>query len=137
MMTGSPTWIVSESARGDALAAAGTRSSWSRERSAAGSEATTLADTVSPPRNSTLISSMEWTTWAAVITLPSGEISTPEPVSLKRVWPPAATSRPLARITTTEGTTLRKTSPGVWATASGASHASTLTARAATSDFLI
>ena len=43
-----------------------------------------MAETVSPPRNSTLISSMEWTTWAAVITLPSAEISTPEPVSLKR-----------------------------------------------------
>ena len=85
MITGSPTWIVSESARGEILAPGGTRSSWSRERSAAGSEATTLAAMVSPPRNSTLISSMVFTTWAAVITLPSDEISTPEPVSLKRV----------------------------------------------------
>jgi hypothetical protein len=44
----------------------------------------TLAETVSPPRNSTLMSFMEWTTWAAVMTLPSDEISTPEPVSVKR-----------------------------------------------------
>src|SRR6266850_3367332 len=51
------------------------------------------------------------------MTLPSEEIRTPEPVSRKRVWPPAVTSLPLARITTTEGVTLRKTSPGVWAAA--------------------
>ena len=80
---------------------------------------------------------MEWTTWAAVITLPSGETSTPEPVSLKRVWPPAATSRPLARITTTDGATLRKTSPALCAWVSGASHASKPTIRTATSDVLI
>ena len=66
------------------LAPAGTRSSWMRERSAAGSDAMTLAETVSPPRNSTLMSLMVWTTWAAVITLPSAEMSTPEPVSVKR-----------------------------------------------------
>src|SRR5258705_5062142 len=52
------------------------------------------------------------------MTLPSEEIRTPEPVSRKRVWPPAVTSLPLARITTTEAVTLRKTSPGVWAAAS-------------------
>ena len=61
--------------------------------------------------NSTLISSIAWTTWAAVITLPSAEISTPEPISPKRTWPDAETSRPLDRITTTEGLTFRKTSP--------------------------
>ena len=45
-------------------------------------------DTVSPPRNSTVISSMAWTTCAAVMTLPSAEMSTPEPVSVKPIWPP-------------------------------------------------
>jgi hypothetical protein len=49
--------------------------------------------------------------------LPSAEIRTPEPVSLKRTVPAAVTSLPLARITTTLGVTLRKTSPGVWAPA--------------------
>src|SRR5882724_894191 len=97
------------------LAPAGTRSSWMRERSAAGSEAMTLAETVSPPRNSTLMSFMEWTTWAAVITFPSADMSTPEPVSVKRTCPPVVTSLPLARMTTTEGVTFLKTSPGVWA----------------------
>jgi hypothetical protein len=66
------------------------------ERSAAGSEATTRACTVSPPRNSTLISSMACTTWDAVMTLPSAEMSTPEPVSLKptRPLPVSAASCP-------------------------------------------
>src|SRR6266478_10254151 len=136
-MTGSPTRIGSELASGENLAPGGTRSSWSSERSAAGSDETTLALTVSPPRNSTVISSMALTTWAAVMTLPSEEINTPEPVSAKRVWPPAATSRPLARITTTEGATLRKTSPGLWAWAPGASPASKPTVRIASSDVLI
>jgi hypothetical protein len=80
-------------------------------RHEAGSDATTRAGTVSPPMNSTLISSIAWTTWAAVITLPSAEISTPDPISPKRTWPDADTSRPLDRITTTEGLTRRKTSP--------------------------
>ena len=34
-------------------------------------------------------------------------MSTPEPLSAKRVWPPAVTSRPRARITTTDGATFR------------------------------
>src|SRR4029453_7467693 len=55
MMTGSPTWIGSELASGDVLAPAGTRSSWSRERSAAGSEATTRAFTGSPPTDLTVM----------------------------------------------------------------------------------
>jgi hypothetical protein len=63
----------------------GTRSSFSSERSAAGSEATTFAVTVSPPRNSTVISSRAWTTWEAVMTCPSVDTSTPEPVALYRV----------------------------------------------------
>jgi hypothetical protein len=67
--------------------------------------------------NSTVISSIAWTTWAAVITLPSAEISTPEPISPKRTWPDADTSRPRERITTTEGLTRRKTSPTAWASA--------------------
>ena len=66
-------------------AVVGTRSIWISERSAAGSDATTRAGNDSPPRNSTVISFMECTTWAAVMILPSVEISTPEPVSLKRV----------------------------------------------------
>ena len=108
---------MSESAILATRAPAGTRSSWIRERSAAVSEAITFADTFSPPRNSTLISSMSATTWAAVITLPSAEIRTPEPVSRKRTCPAAVTSLPRARMTTTDGVTLRKTSPGVWAAA--------------------
>jgi hypothetical protein len=61
--------------------------------------------------NSTVISSMAWTTWAAVMIWPSAEISTPAPVSVKRDSRPPVTSRPLALITTTDGVTLRKTSP--------------------------
>ena len=79
MITGSPTWMRSELAIVATRAPDGTRSSCSSERSAAGSDWITFADTVSPPRNSTLISSMACTTWAAVMTLPSGEMSTPEP----------------------------------------------------------
>ncbi len=110
-------------------APAGTRSSKIRERSAADSEAITFADTVSPPKNSTLISSMVATTWAAVMTLPSAEIRTPEPVSRKRTWPPAVTSLPFALITTTDGVTLRKTSPGVWAPAAAGTDKSAIAAR--------
>src|SRR5262245_26585142 len=115
MYTGSPICTLSESAITATRAVGGTRSIWMSERSAAGSEAMTLALTVSPPRNSTSISFIEWTTWAAVMILPSGEIRTPEPVSLNFTTPPAVTSLPLARITTTLGVTLRNTSPGVWA----------------------
>ena len=57
---------------------------------------------------------MPLTTWAAVITLPSLEIRTPEPVSLKRVIPEAPTSRPLARTTTTDGLTRLKRSSRLW-----------------------
>jgi len=106
-MTWRPTCTVSELASVATTAPFGMRSSWSSERSAATSEATTRAGTVSPPRNSTVISSIASTTCAAVIILPSVEMSTPEPVSLNRTWPEAVTSRPLARITPTEGLTLR------------------------------
>jgi hypothetical protein len=41
--------------------------------------------------------------------LPSADTSTPEPVSVKRVWPLAVTSRPRARTTTTEGVTFSNT----------------------------
>src|SRR3989442_9056037 len=63
---------------------------------------------------------MPLTTCAAVITLPLLEIRTPEPVSLKRVTPPALTSRPLLRTTITDGLTLRKMSSRFWAWAAGA-----------------
>jgi len=72
---------------------------------------------------------MEWTTCAAVMTLPSAEIKTPEPVSVKRTCPPAVTSLPLALITTTDGVTLRKTSPGVWAAAAAGIEIAAKTAR--------
>src|SRR5712692_3006273 len=89
----------------------GTRPSCRRDRSAAGSEAITWAGTVSPPRNSTVISSIACTTCAAVMTLPSAEMRTPEPISLKRTCPvPADTSRPLALITTTDALTFWKSS---------------------------
>jgi len=40
-----------------------------------------------------VISSAVCTTWAAVITLPSGEIKTPEPTSLTPpIWPELPTS---------------------------------------------
>src|SRR5207247_9423190 len=90
-------------------------------RSAAGSDSITRAPTVSPPRNSTVISSIECATWAAVITLPSAEIRTPEPVSLNVEMPRAAvTSRPFARTTTTEGLMVRNSSPTAWACAASA-----------------
>src|SRR5262245_18767074 len=49
------------------------------------------------------------------MTLPSLERRTPEPVSVKLVWPPVVTSRPSARISTTDGVSFRKTSRTVWA----------------------
>src|SRR5262245_36696968 len=84
-----------------------------REMSALGSEAITRAGTGSSPRNSTVTSSIVWTTCAAVATLPSAEISTPEPISLKRAMPSAVTSWPRERMTTTDGLTRRKASPRV------------------------
>src|SRR5215470_10551718 len=115
MITGSPTCTWFESPILATLALAGTLSSWSSDKSAAGSEATTWAVTVSPPRNSTSIWSMLWTTCAAVITLPSAVTSTPDPVSLKRDWPLVVTSRPRALITTTDALTWSNTSRTVWA----------------------
>ncbi len=53
---------------------------------------------------------MACTTWAAVMTRPSRETRTPEPVSAKRDWPPALTSRPRARMMTTDGATFWNTS---------------------------
>src|SRR5215475_11697535 len=70
MMTWSPTWTEFESAIGATFAPTGTLSSCSSDTSAACSDATTRAVIESPPRNSTVISSMEWTTCAAVITWP-------------------------------------------------------------------
>src|SRR6266496_2307131 len=131
IMTWSPTRTVPESAIRAGVMAWGTRSIWRSERSAAGSEATILAGTRSPPRASTVISSIALTTCAAVITLPSAVISTPEPVSLKRVMPTLLTSRPLARITTTEGLALRKTSLRFWDWAGAASATSADPASAA------
>src|SRR5262245_46062823 len=109
--TPSPARTVLESAIGDTDAPGGTRSSCNSDRSAAaGSEATTRADTVSPPGKTTEMSSMACTTWAAVITLPSAEMRTPEPVSVKRVWPPDITSRPRARTVTTDDAAFWNTS---------------------------
>ena len=121
-MAWSPTWTVFESAIGETFAPGGTRSSWRRERSAAGSEEITRAATASPPRNSTSISSMAWTTCAAVMTLPSDVTRTPEPVSAKRVWPDVVTSRPRARITATDGLTFSNTWRTVCAPAGRASQ---------------
>jgi len=87
-----------------------TRSSCRSATSAAASAERSFALTFSPPMPSTVISSIPLTTWAAVITRPSWEMSTPEPVSLKWVIPEARTSRPLLRTTTTTGLALRKTS---------------------------
>src|SRR5215470_12588767 len=83
------------------------------EMSARGSDEITRAGTGSSPRNSTVMSSIVCTTCAAVATLPSREISTPEPISRKRVIPSAVTSWPFDRITTTAGLTRRNASPSV------------------------
>ncbi len=53
------------------------------------------------------------------MTWPSADIRTPEPVSVKVPTPRALTSRPLARITTTEGLMRAKSSPTSWAWAAG------------------
>ena len=71
---------------------------------------------------------MALTTCAAVMTLPSAETRTPEPVSVKRVTPVLLTSRPLARITTTDGLALRKISFRFWASAGNSSSGSAKTA---------
>src|SRR5262252_1200574 len=113
MKTESPTRMGSESPSLATVAFEGTTDTWMMEMSARGSEEITRAFTGSSPRNSTMISCIEWTTWAAVATLPSAVISTPEPISLKRTTPWASTSSPRARITTTAGLTRRKVSPSV------------------------
>ena len=102
--TSSPTRTLSELPGWAGFAPVGTRSSCSSERSAAGSDATTRAGTTSPPMNSTVTSSMAWTTCDAVMTFPSPEASTPEPVSRKvtRSPPVSAASRPFALMTTTD-----------------------------------
>ena len=46
--------------------------------------ATTFAGTVRPPRNGTSRRPAPWTRCAAVMTLPSFETTTPEPMSLTR-----------------------------------------------------
>src|SRR5213593_3548957 len=82
------------------------------ETSAAGSDEITRAGTSSLPRNSTMICSIACTTWAAVMTLPSSEMSAPAPVSLNRLTPPvrAETLLPAARITATDGSAFLNTS---------------------------
>src|SRR5215813_11757149 len=127
-MTCWPTRTVSESPILATRMAVGTRSSCRREISAAASDEMIFALTTSPATPSTVISSMPLTTWAAVITLPLLEIRTPEPVSLKRVTPPALTSRPLLRTTMTDGLTLRKISSRFWAPAAGTKAGSTIAA---------
>src|SRR6266850_1074161 len=60
------------------------------------------------------------------MTLPSWEMSTPEPISPKRTTPPVDTSLPRARITTTLGLALRYRSPRVCGrAAAGATTSST------------
>src|SRR5216684_4365346 len=121
MKTWSPTSARSELPNRATGAVVGTRSSWSRETSASGSEAITRAFTTSPPRNSAVISSAVCTTWAAVITLPSGEIRTPEPTSLTRpIWPEPPTSFQRARMMTTDGLTRLKVATRPWASTAGA-----------------
>jgi len=70
------------------------------------------------------------TTCAAVMTLPSWEMSTPEPVSRKRVVPPLVISWPLARMTTTVGLTSLKTVRRSWASATSG-HVTSETAASA------
>jgi len=69
IITWSPILTVSELAIGATTTPEGTRSSVSRDRSAAGSEAVTRATTVSPPMNSTLFSSIACTTRAAAVSM--------------------------------------------------------------------
>ena len=88
-MTCWPTRIVSESPVRATRMALVTRSSCRSETSAPALAERMVARTTSPPIPSTVISSMPLTTWAAVMTLPSLETRTPEPVSLKRVTPGA------------------------------------------------
>src|SRR5262245_61567768 len=113
MKTASPTRTGSEPAGFATRAPAGHGEPCMREMSARGSEAITRAGTGSSPRNSTVMSSIVWTTCAAVATLPSAEISTPEPISLNRAIPSAVTSWPRDRMTTTDGLTRRNASPRV------------------------
>src|ERR1700687_3572236 len=121
-MTCWPTRRVSESPIRAPRMALVTRSSCRSETSAAHVAETLAPRTPPPPMPSTVISSMPLTTWAAVMTLPSLETRTPEPVSVKRVIPPAPTSRPLLRTTRTVGLTRVKRSSrlGLWALAAGA-----------------
>src|SRR5689334_16215985 len=121
MNTWSPTWARSELPIRATIACAGTFSSCSSETSASGSEATTRAPTTWPSRNSAVIWSAVCTTWAAVMTLPSGVISTPEPTSLTRpTWPPTPTSFHFARMMTTDALTRRNAGPRLCACAGGA-----------------
>src|SRR5213593_1909613 len=110
-MTCWPTLIPSESPIRATRMALVTRSSCRSATSAAALAEMIVARTTSPAMPSTVISSMPLTTWAAVITRPSLEIRTPEPVSLKRMIPAALTSRPLLRTTTTVGLTRLKRWP--------------------------
>ncbi len=118
MKTWSPTCAWSELPMRATVAWAGTLSSCSSDTSAWGSEAITRAPTTWPSRNSAVIWSAVCTTWAAVMTLPSSEISTPEPTSFTRPdCPLAPTSFHRARMITTEPLTRRNTGPRFWASA--------------------
>jgi hypothetical protein len=107
MKTGSPTRMPSESASLATTALRGNTSTCRIEMSARGSEEITRAGTGPSPRNSTATSLIVWTTWAAVAILPSGEISTPDPISRKCDTSSSVTSSPFALMTTTEGLTRR------------------------------
>ena len=86
-MTCSPTFMEAELPIRATRMAGLTRSSCSSETSAPVLADISFARTTSPPMPSTVISSIPLTTWAAVITRPSSEIRTPEPVSVKRTTP--------------------------------------------------
>ncbi len=118
--TCSPTSTASESPSFTTNGPRGGRSSCRSATSAAGSDDATRALSVSPVKNTTSIASAVCTTWAAVSTLPSGEISTPDPSPATLTCPaipPRATSVSRVWISTTAGFTRLNTSDSTWSAA--------------------
>ena len=118
--TCSPTSTASESPSFATKGPRGDRSSCRSATSAAGSDDTTRALSFSPVKNSTSIASAVCTTWAAVSTFPSSEMSTPDPnPATLTCWamPPRATSVSLVWISTTAGFTRLNTSDRAWSAA--------------------
>src|SRR6266478_1647374 len=113
MNTSSPTSDASESASFTGRIPGGTCSSWSTARSARWIDPTTRARLTVPSTNCTATRSLVWTTCAAVRTLPSAEISTPEPSPGSRTNPPcgsAARVLSTVRTSTTDALTLLNSS---------------------------